>query len=825
MRIPVRMTMMDGSSPKRHITQVATITVRVGDQLFTEDFLISDLPSAMVFGYWWLHKYNPCIDWQRLSIDGFRAAQPASIRALLSDVSPQRQEKNGTDWQKPIALGPSTNPEAAFSAGGVLSAIEAEQARREINAEQALCLLEAKSAICTLLDTVTEVRAMTASVNGLTKNAANWLDTIPESFRKYAHTVFSDESAANLPPSRPGLDCEIRVKDGHKLSTCKIYDMSKEQLDTLKAIIDEQLAKGFIRPSTSSASSPVFFVKDKASSSRGVEQLRLVVDYRALNSHIEMDEYPIPLIRTVMERLPKAKYFTKFDVRAGFNNIRIKPGDEWKTAFKTMFGLYEYTVMPFGLATAPSVFQRFINHVLGPYLDVFCFAYLDDIIIFSNSKEEHMEHVDKVLSALAKNDLHLKPSKCVWITQEVSFLGFTAVAGKGIRMSDDKLQALREWKRPTSVKEVRMFLGTVNFYHDFIPHYSDLVSPLTDLTKKNVQFRWGDTEENAWLRLMGLLRNDVFLAPFDPSYRTILETDASDVAYAGVISQEQPNGKIKPVLMYSHKFQDSEKRWTVAEKELFAIIFGLKRYPHYLHGKFPVQVYSDHRNLSRFMTATKLTGRLGRWYDDITRLGIDFQIQYRPGEDNVVADALSRYGLDSDDSPKYDCILPEHRFSPKALQDIKGMRARILGHNPMDKTEPTVKLSRPVHKFISHLGLLDLGTRKVPISEIDDLLLGMISGIIHMIDDLTREEILSSTGYPNGWEPPHPISRKKTGKKRPRRNFGAFAGGFLERYLQVLEKKSDPSTRLETSWEYVARTASSHGNRTGIGGNRKSRYR
>jgi hypothetical protein len=162
-------------------------------------------------------------------------------------------------------------------------------------------------------------------------------------------------------------------KEGN--SSCKLYDLSKEQLTTLRQILDEQLEKGFIQPSSAGNSSPVFFVVHKASSPRGVDQLRLVVDYRDLNSKILLDEYPLPLVRTVMERLPRAQVFTKFDVRAGFNNIRIRPGDESKTAFKT-FGLFEYKVMPFGLATAPSIFQRFFNHVLAPFLDIFAFAYL-----------------------------------------------------------------------------------------------------------------------------------------------------------------------------------------------------------------------------------------------------------------------------------------------------------------------------------------------------------------------------------------------------------------------------------------------------------------
>jgi hypothetical protein len=316
---------------------------------------------------------------------------------------------------------------------------------------------------------------------------------------------------------------------------------------------------------------------DKASSPRGVDQLRLVVDYRDLNSKILLDEYPLPLVRTVMERLPRAQVFTKFDVRAGFNNIRIRPGDESKTAFKT-FGLFEYKVMPFGLATAPSIFQRFINHVLAPFLDIFAFAYLYDIFVFSENEADHKRHVTQVLHALEKAQLHLKPDKCAWSQKEISFLGFTAVAGKGI-------QAIREWDAPKNVKEVRSFLGLTNFYGAFIPHYSEICSPMTALTGKGVSFEWTSECARAFDELKKLLQSEVFLAAHDWDKPAYLETDASNVAHAGVISQGGLDGIRRPVVMFSHKFRDHEKNWPVHDKELYdpiqpvrisiwAVIFG-----------------------------------------------------------------------------------------------------------------------------------------------------------------------------------------------------------------------------------------------------------
>jgi ribA/ribD-fused uncharacterized protein len=780
------MELMDGSIAKNAITHSAPLTFRIRDQVFSEEFFVITAGShPMALGLPWLKKHNPNIDWSAGIITELRAGpNRGKILARAGDtrakkhvpiVSRYLQWSNHTerdpefkdttvvlgfnagDGKSPFVIPiddrlmdldsvwPTKMPSEQlnkeyFLAGKDLTPEQLAEAKKRKDAYlQMSTLVATRTAVISRLTEMNTVTARNASVNGLTGNAENWLESIPPQFRHFAATVFSDESAKVLPPSRPGLDCAIDLKEGETLSTCKIYDMSKEQLDTLKAILDEQLGKGFIKPSSSSASSPVFFVKDKGSASRGVEQLRLVVDYRSLNAKIVMDEYPIPLTRTVMQQLARSKVFTKFDVRAGFNNIRIRPGDEWKTAFKTFFGLFEYQVMPFGLATAPSTFQRFINSVLSPFLDRTCFAYLDDIIIFSDSQEQHDKDVAEILRALQQAELHLKPVKCVWSVPEVSFLGFTAVAGKGLRMSDDKLQGLREWTKPTTVKQVRMFLGTVNFYHDFVPHYSDIVSPLTNLTKKDKNFEWTAECDNAWARLMALLRNDVFLAAFDPTLPTILETDASDVAYAGVISQLS-HGKYRPVLMFSHKFQDAETRYSVAEKELFAIVHAIKRYPHFLHAKEPLRVYTDHRNLARFMHSTKLTSRLGRWYDDMVSSGIDFQIQYRPGMENTVADALSRYQKDaSEGNDAYAPILPRHRFSDKALADI----------DLLTKPELSKSTSRRAVEISSRAGFASVDGRPPVLSCSHPKRFGMCTKCFeNKSDPATR---LASYGHTEAW--------------------------------------------------------------------------
>ncbi|HST80075.1 MAG TPA: pol polyprotein [Verrucomicrobiae bacterium] len=691
------------------LTHYVTLPVRIGERFFEEDFAIAPIPAPphLILGIPWFENHCPGV-LTLLEEFGFKdemMSSPPYTPRSLSFVTSAELTPVTSPCPTPIACRPSSDPLAAFSAGGVFAALEAEEQRRKDIESTAMvaathfhhCLIArsaVKDAIYSHLETArVRLAALSASaddpgVRGLTGNREGWLETIPPEFRHHADTVFSDLGAAGLPAHRPGYDCEITIKEGEKLKTSKIYDMSQEQLRVLKQLLDVELAKGFLRPSKSESSAPVFFVRDPPSESRNQGQLRMVVDYRDLNSKIVLDEYPIPLSRQVMEDLASADWITAFDVRSGFANIRVAPGSEKHAAFKTFYGLFEPTVMPMGLATAPSVFQRFVNSILNPFLGVFCHAYLDDIVIYTKgSRELHSQQVAQVLDVLAKNDLHLKPHKCQWFRKEVSFLGFHVECGKGVRMADDKLQALRDMKPPRSVSDLRSFLGSLGFYDKFIPHYSDIVACLTDLTKKDAPWQWlPDPHQRAWDRLMKSLRDDVFLAGFDPELPIRLSTDASDVAYGGKMEQPRrlpdgPNGEVlwddtvwRPFLMYHHKFKDGEKGWDAPDKELYAIVYAFSRYRKFLaQPRFPVAVYSDHRNLAKFMFSSNLLkshdGRLGRWWEELSQC--NFQIQYTPGTTNVVPDWLSRYGFDASVDPDPRTLLPSHRFSPKALTDIE----------------------------------------------------------------------------------------------------------------------------------------------------------
>ncbi|QRV87182.1 Retrotransposable element Tf2 protein [Ceratobasidium sp. AG-Ba] len=247
--------------------------------------------------------------------------------------------------------------------------------------------------------------------------------------------------------------------------------MTPVETAALKEHIDAELASGKIRPSTSPAGAPVMFVK------KSDGRLRLVVDYRCLNNITNKDRYALPRQDELIEKLRLAKIFTKLDLRSGYNNVLIKQGDKWKTAFRTKYGLYESLVMPFGLTNAPAVFQRFMNDIFRDILDIYVIVDLDDILIFSNNREEHVQHVREVLTCLQQHNLFCNPEKCHFAVTTVTYIGLV-ITPEGISMGKEKVKANMEWPAPLTVKQVQSFLGFANFYCRFIENFSPVACPL-----------------------------------------------------------------------------------------------------------------------------------------------------------------------------------------------------------------------------------------------------------------------------------------------------------------------------------------------------------
>ena len=462
---------------------------------------------------------------------------------------------------------------------------------------------------------------------------------LPPELKEFAD-VFSPKEADKLPPHRP-YDHNIRLTEGKTPPFGPLYPMSRTELTALKEWLEENLRKGFVRPSSSPAASPVLFVKKPGGG------LRFCVDYRGLNNISVKDRYPLPLTKESLNNLKGMKYFTKIDIISAFNNIRMTKGQEYLTAFRTRFGLFESLVMPFGLTGAPATFQRYINDTLREYLDVFCTAYLDDILIYSRTRKEHLIHVKKVLEALRGAGLFAKIQKCEFFREETTFLG-VIVGRNGIRMDPKKIETIKNWKTPSCLTDVQAFIGFGNFYRRFIRDFSGIISPMVNLTKKGVRFEWNQNCETSFQALKEAFTSAPILASFDWEKEVILETDASDYVSAGVLSQYGDDGILRPVAFFSKKHTTTECNYEIYDKELLAIIRCFEEWRPELEGAAsPVKVITDHRNLEYFTTTKLLNRRQARWAEFLSRF--NFKIIYRPGKQGVKPDALTRR---SEDLPK-----------------------------------------------------------------------------------------------------------------------------------------------------------------------------
>lgn len=458
--------------------------------------------------------------------------------------------------------------------------------------------------------------------------------------------VFDRKEAAKLPAHRPGIDHKIELTPNDKGQEPQVpwgpmYNMSREQLLVLRKTLTDLLDKKFIRVSNSPAAAPVLFVKKPGGG------LRFCVDYRALNELTKKDRYPLPLIRETLAQISKAKWYTKLDVIAAFNKIRIAEGDEWKTAFRTRYGLFEYLVTPFGLANAPSTFQRFVNHTLREFLDVFVSAYVDDILIYTDgSLAEHKEQVKQVLAKLSDAGLQVDIEKCEFNCKKTKYLGFIIEAEKGIHMDPDKVKAITEWEAPTTVKGVRGFIGFANFYRQFINGFSDIIAPLLALTTKNntaKPFVLDPQAREAFERLKKTFLEAPMVAYFDEDLPTIVECDASGWSSGGALLQKTADCE-RPVAFFSKKHSPAECNYDIHDKELLAIIRCLEEWSQYLKPRQLFTIRTDHRNLEYFRSIQKLSERQVRWSQFLSQF--NFTLEYKPGLLNSLADALSRRDQD-----------------------------------------------------------------------------------------------------------------------------------------------------------------------------------
>jgi len=391
-------------------------------------------------------------------------------------------------------------------------------------------------------------------------------------------------------------------------------------------MVAEMLEAGIIQPSQSSFSAPVVLVHKKDGS------WHMCLDYRELNKLIIKDKFPIPVIDELLDELHGSIYFTKLDLYSGYRQIRMKIEDIPKTTFRTHEGHYEFLVMPFCLTSAPSTFQGLMNSIFKPFLRKFVLVFFDDILIYNKCWKDHVEHVDKMLQLLEEKQLYAKRSKCFFGVKEVEYLGHI-VSHEGVKVDPSKIKAIKEWKIPTSIKHLRGFLGLTGYYRKFIKNYGRIVAPITTLLKEDA-FSWTLEATKAFQHLKEAMCQVPVLATPDFTKTFIVECDASGNGIGVVLMQDE-----KPIAFESPPIKGKFLSKAIYEKEMLAILHALKKWQPYLMGRH-FKVKTDHDSLKYFLEQRLSSEEQQKWVTKM--LGYDFEIIYKKGKQNVVADALSR---------------------------------------------------------------------------------------------------------------------------------------------------------------------------------------
>jgi hypothetical protein len=614
---------------------------------------------SLILGMDWLKSHNPSIDWEKrtVTLSGnpkhyFSALSPLA-RSTLPESLPEFQSQPRSS--APPSVSRPTPIQIVYPpVKTVPQPRNPSMTDIAVVSNAGFCqLLKQKQGVGYMMD-ISQVEELSAAT--VSDAPVEPAVQLPDKYAEYSQ-VFSKIHADKLPPHRP-YDHTIPIVDGATVPFGPVYNLSQTELKALHEYIKENLNKGFIRRSESPAGAPILFVKKKDGS------LRLCVDYRGLNKVTTPNRCPLPLISETFDQLGKAKYFTKLDMRGAYNLLRIAKGDEWKTAFRCRYGHFEYQVMPFGLMNAPGSFQAFVNDTLRDYLDDFVVVYLDDILIYSDTLEEHTEHVKKVLQKLEAAGISLKLEKCAFDKQKIDFLGFV-ISTDGISMDPAKVAAIQEWATPKSAFDIQVFLGLANFYRRFVQNYSKIAVPLTALLKKNAKFIWSDAAQASFDELKSRLMSGPILRHFDPTKACVIEADASDYALGAVCSQYDDAGLLHPVAFYSRKLLPAEMNYQIYDKELLAIVCAFKQWRHYLEfSTLTTEVLTDHLNLEYFTTTRHLSRRQVRWSEVLS--DYNFVIKYRPGSQNAAADSLSRR-----DKPKEGGATPLDKTAMTLLPPIQ----------------------------------------------------------------------------------------------------------------------------------------------------------
>ena len=592
---------MDGSINKNgNIDSYVWLKVRLGKQEKNMKFYLTSISKErFILGYPFLETFNPEIDWKNGNIGGQVEIETLSFRKAQNRV--RRIQKQALE-----KYGRPPRGQALYIRKVTKSQQWAQEARKDKKTEKDVKL--------------------------------------PNRYMRYKD-VFDEKKAEQFPPIQEE-DMKIEFKPGAPaVINCKVYPLNKKEMDVLREFLNEEERKGYIRAGSSQYMSPVFFVGKKDS-----QELRPVMDYREVNKWTIRDNNPLPNINTALENLQGGKLFSKFDLRWGYKNIRIRPEDRHKAAFKTTFGVYIPNVMYFGLTNVPPAFQRAMQRDLRPLMQKYPKEfgnYLDDIWIVTGNDEQqtklHRQITEELLEVLKQKSYFLKLSKSVFEAAEIDLLGWRIRNG-AVQIDPDKIAGLAKW--PTELKsegDVRLTMGLIGYHRRHIRGFAHIAQPILEtIKKKNMEggFKWTPECTQALKELIRRVTSDPILKCPDPSRPFELVVDASAFAIGAILQQRDDQGKIYDVGYYSKALNETKRNYNIWDREFMAVIFGLRNWQHLLLGSpHKVICWTDHTNLQYYWHPQKINRRVARYISTLAEY--DLELKHLPGIKNR-ADPLSR---------------------------------------------------------------------------------------------------------------------------------------------------------------------------------------
>jgi len=466
----------------------------------------------------------------------------------------------------------------------------------------------------------------------------------------------------------------------------KPYRLPEAQKEEINKQITQMLANGTIQHSTSPYNAPLVVVPKKLDNS-GIRKWRIAVDFRRLNDVTIGTSFPLPNIIGILDQLGNSKYYSTLDLASGFHQILMKPEDRAKTAFSTANQHLEFCRMPFGLKGAPATFQRLMNSVLDGLIGEICFVYLDDIVIFSSTLEEHKSRLIQVFERLRQHSLLLQPDKCNFLKRRIKFLGH-CITEDGVKPDEEKIACINKYPRPNNPKEIKSFLGLIGYYRRFIPDFAKVAKPLNNLLKKDIHFEWTQDQQNAFEKLKEIITTEPILQYPDFGKEFILTTDASKIALGAVLSQGKV-GQDKPIAYASRTLNSAEQHYSTTELELLSILWATDHFRPYLYGR-RFRIITDHRPLKWLLSVKTPGSRLMRWRLKLEEY--DYEIEYKAGRLNSNADALSRVQVNitnAESKQETSESTPERERESDAVQED-------------NKAAPIVKLHRDARGNVRH---------------------------------------------------------------------------------------------------------------------------